>query len=759
MTGALYRLGKLCVRHRLAVVLTWVAIAIALIALAGALGSQASDNVSLPGTGSQQVTDLLQRGFPSQANGSSPIVLRAPSGARVTDGRFTSAIDDSVRALQGDEYVAKVISPLDSAGAGQVSRDQTIAYISVFPDRSLGDVTLEDAQAILDKADPAKRAGLSTSAGGPLGSKLSKPETETSEVVGLAMALVVLAFTFGSLVAMGLPIASALIGVLAGVSGITLLSHVTEVPTSAPTLAIMLGLGVGIDYALFIVTAHRDTLARGMDPHESVARAVATSGGAVLFAGCTVVVAVCSLIVAGIPLVTTLGLTTGLMVAIAIVCALTLLPAILGLVGARINHLPLPGRKPDQAVDVESNRWARFARWITHHPFVAVALALAILIPLTIPAFSLHFGQADTGALPREETARQAYDDLTKGFGVGANGPIVIAARLARPAQPGDASLQRLQQAVAGKDGVVAVTPVALDGPGQIATFNAIPSTAPSDTATEDLVDDLRATTIPEATRGTGDAAFVGGSTAASIDLAEEISDTLPETILVIIGLSFILLTIAFRSIAIPLKAAAMNLLSIGVAYGVVVMVFQYGWFAGLVGLEDAVPIVSYLPLLMFAGLFGLSMDYEVFLMSHVQEHWKESGDARGAIVTGVAESARVITAAALIMVAVFASFILNGDPTIKQFGVGLSIAVIVDATIVRCLLVPAVMALLGRAAWWIPGWLDRILPHISVEGHGYFEDEARGGGPPSGPPAGPPSGSPPAATPESRDRVPSEPA
>ena len=722
MTGVLYKLGRLCVRHRLAVLLAWIAVAVGLGVAASSLGSQASDNISLPGTGSQEVTDLLERGFPSQANGSSPIVLQATSG-KVTDSRYSSAISDSVSALEKDQYVAKVISPLSRDGAGQVSRDGTIAYISVFPDRSLGDVTIDDAQEILDKADPAKKAGLETSAGGPLGSKLSKPETEKSEVVGLTFALIVLVFTFGTFVAMGLPIVSALIGVIAGTSGITLLSHLTEVPTSAPTLAIMLGLGVGIDYALFILTTHRDTLARGMEPGESVARAVATSGGAVLFAGCTVVVAVCSLAVAGIPLVTTLGLTTGLMVALAMVCALTLLPAILALVGARVNALPLPGRRPAEAADLEHSRWARLARWIVHRPFLAVVLALAVMIPLSIPALSLHFGQADTGALPKDETARQAYDAITEGFGVGANGPVVIAARLARPAQPDDPGLARLQQAVGGAAGVAAVTPVALDGPGQIATFNAIPRTAPSDTATEDLVNSLRDDTIPAATQGAGIDASVGGSTAASIDLAEEISDKLPETIIVIIALSFVLLTIAFRSLLIPLKAAVMNLLSIGVAYGVVVMVFQYGWFAGVVGLDGAVPIVSYLPLLMFAGLFGLSMDYEVFLMSHVQEHFRSGASPRDAIVRGLAESARVITAAALIMVSVFASFILNGDPTIKQFGVGLSVAVIVDATLVRCLLVPAVMALMGRAAWWIPGWMDRILPRISVEGHGYFDD------------------------------------
>ncbi len=719
MTGFLYHLGRFCSRHRLPVLATWLVIAVGLALGSAHFGSQASDNVSLPGTGSQQVTDLLSRGFPDQANGSSPIVLRAPAGRHVTD--YQQAIDKSVSALKANDLVAKVISPLDRAGAAQVSRDRTVAFISMYPAESLGDVTIEDAQGILDNADAAKNAGLRTSAGGPLGSKLSKPATESSEVVGLTMALIVLAFTFGTFVAMGLPILSALIGVVAGLSGITLLTHLTVVPTSAPTLAIMLGLGVGIDYALFIVTTHRETLSHGMEVHESVARAVATSGGAVLFAGTTVVVAVCSLAVAGIPLVTTLGLTTGLMVAIAVICALTLLPALLASVGTRINSLPLPGRRPSAPVDIEHTRWARWARGIMRHPILSVVAALAVLIPLSIPALSLEFGQTDTGALPKDETARIAYDDLTHGFGVGTNGPIVIAASLSKPAQPGDPALTQLQQAVARTDGVVSASPVALDKAGTVATFSAIPSTAPSDFATADLVRTLRDTTIPNATRGTDVTAYAGGSTAAFIDLADEISDTLPETILVIIGLSFLLLMVAFRSFLVPLKAAVMNLLSIGAAYGVVVMVFQYGWFTSLVGLEGSVPIVSYLPLLMFAGLFGLSMDYEVFLMSHVQEHYREGRTPRDAIVVGLAESARVITSAALIMVAVFASFILNGDPTIKQFGVGLSVAVIIDATLVRCLLVPATMALMGRAAWWIPRGLDKRMPRISVEGHGYF--------------------------------------
>ena len=717
----LYRVGGFCARRWAIVGGAWLVIVIGLVAGAQALGSQASDNLTLPGTGSQSVTDELTTGFPDQANGSNPIVLRATSG-KVTDSKYADAINESVDNLKKDEFVAQVISPLSQAGQAQVSKDGTIAYISVFTNRALGDITLDQAQSIVDQAGPAKAAGLETATGGPLGSKLSKPSTESSEVVGLTMALIVLAFTFGTFVAMGLPIISALLGVFAGLSGITLLTHVIQVPTSAATLALMLGLGVGIDYALFIVTTHRDTLARGMDVHESIARAIATSGGAVLFAGCTVVVAVGSLAVAGIPILTTLGLTTGLMVALAMVVALTLLPAILGLVGTRINSLPLPGRRPDKVLDVEHSRWARFARWIMDHAIVSVAIALAILIPLSIPAFSLEFGQPDTGQLPTSVTARQAYDDITAGFGVGANGPIVLATTMTKATSASDPDLGTLRSDIAGTKGLASVSPVSVDSAGTIGTMTAIPTTAPSDFATQDTVNALRDTTIPKATKGTDVTAYVGGSTAGYIDLADEISSSLVETIAVIIGLSFILLMVAFRSVLIPVKAAVCNLLSIGAAYGVVVMVFQYGWFSGLVGLEGSVPIVSFLPLLMFAGLFGLSMDYEVFLMSHVQEHHKQGMSNEKAIVVGLAESARVITAAAAIMVSVFASFILNGDPTIKQFGVGLSVAVIIDATIVRCLLVPAVMKLLQSAAWWLPRWADRLMPKISVEGHGFFE-------------------------------------
>ena len=404
------------------------------------------------------------------------------------------------------------------------------------------------------------------------------------------------------------------------------------------------------------------------------------------------------------------------------VVALTLLPAILGLVGTRINSLPLPGRRPDKVLDVEHSRWARFARWIMDHAIVSVAIALAILIPLSIPAFSLEFGQPDTGQLPTSVTARQAYDDITAGFGVGANGPIVLATTMTKATSASDPDLGTLRSDIAGTKGIASVSPVSVDSAGTIGTMTAIPTTAPSDFATQDTVNALRDTTIPKATKGTDVTAYVGGSTAGYIDLADEISSSLVETIAVIIGLSFILLMVAFRSVLIPVKAAVCNLLSIGAAYGVVVMVFQYGWFSGLVGLEGSVPIVSFLPLLMFAGLFGLSMDYEVFLMSHVQEHHKQGMSNEKAIVVGLAESARVITAAAAIMVSVFASFILNGDPTIKQFGVGLSVAVIIDATIVRCLLVPAVMKLLQSAAWWLPRWADRLMPKISVEGHGFFE-------------------------------------
>ena len=548
--------------------------------------------------------------------------------------------------------------------------------------------------------------------------------------------MIILALTFGTLVAMLLPILNAIVALLLSLAIVRLLGHVTTVPSVAPTLATMIGLGVGIDYALFIVTRHLRGLSEGLELDESIARATAISGGAVFFAGGTVTIALVSLAVAGIPLVTTMGLMAGIAVVLAVCAALTLLPAGLAITGARIHALRV--RTPPPASAARGGIWARWAAGIAKRPALAGIAALAILIPLTIPLLSLNLGQQDTGALSTSTTARRAYDLLAENFGAGVNGPLTITVSLGSPAKPSSSSstpqgdarttdprLQKLQKDVAASTGVASVTPYQIDKAGTAAYFSAIATTAPSDIATAELVEHLRASTIPTAEAGTDISAHVGGSTAGYVDLASRISDKLPLQILVVIALSFVLLIVALRTVMVPAQAAVMNLLSIGASYGVLTAVFQYGWLSGVIGLEGPVPIVSYVPLFMFAVLFGLSMDYEVFLVSQIEEHVHAGEDNRHSVVSGLVTSARVITAAALIMAFVFGSFVLNGDPTVKQFGVGLAVAVILDATVVRCLLVPSLMLMMGRLNWWMPRWLDRAVPDINLEGAQYFERAA----------------------------------
>jgi putative drug exporter of the RND superfamily len=722
MTPLLYSLGGSCVRHRRLVLALWLVVFAVLAVAARSAGPDLNDNLTLPGTDSQRATDLLNAKFPSQANGTNPVVLRAPAGAKLTDSKYKQPIDATVAAFKKDPDVRDATSPLDQASL--LAKDQRTGYIALNLRASPSDLTQDDAQRIIDEADPLRSAGLAVSFGGYLGQKVSKPETHSSEVVGLGMAVLVLLLTFGTVVAMGLPIVTAIVGLVSGLSIITLLSHVAEVPTVAPTLATMIGLGVGIDYALFIVTRHQAQRRAGMATSESIARAAATSGGAVVFAGTTVMVALLSLAVVDIPLVTTLGYTSALVVLVAVAAAITLLPAILGMVGDNIDRLALPHRRGPR--DDHPHGWERWARLVARRPLPSALLAVLVLAALALPTLDLYLGQQDNGALPTSTESRQAYDGLTAGFGVGANGPLLVSVDLsAQPAtqKASDPRLQSLRTDIAKTAGVAAVSQPVVNSAGTAAILNVTPSTGPSDRATEQLVRRLRDDTIPQATRGTGMTADVGGTTAGYVDLADEISGRLIVTIAVVVGLSFLLLLLAFRSVVIPLTAGLMNLISIGAAFGVVTAVFEKGWGVGIVGLQDEVAIVSFVPLMMFAILFGLSMDYEVFLMTHIKEAWDRTRDNREAVIEGVAHTGRVITSAALIMVSVFFAFVINGDPTVKQFGVGMGVAVAVDATLVRCLLVPAVMTLLGRSNWWFPGWLDRVVPDFSIEGDAWFRE------------------------------------
>jgi uncharacterized membrane protein YdfJ with MMPL/SSD domain len=999
----LHRIGRLAATRRWLFLGGWLVAAVAVVLLVRTYGANTSDDLRLPGTDSQAATDLLAARFPPQQNGTSPIVFHATTG-KVTDAARKQAIEAAHAAIVQLPHVYSATDPFSRQGQAQLSQDGQTAFIPVLLDVGSSELTEEIAGGVLAAAEPARAAGLQVAAGGPVGSELSEPSTESSELVGLVAAMVILAFAFGTIVAMGMPIATAVIGLVVGLSLIGLLGHAVTVPSIAPTLATMIGLGVGIDYALFLVGRHRGHLRAGMGVTESIALTVATSGSAVVYAGGTVVIALLALAVAGIPLVTSLGYASAVAVATAVLAAVTLLPALLALAGRRIDSLALPAFLRPRPKEPGRGFWAGWARFVTGRPWWAMLAAVALLVPLVIPVFSLQLGQEDIGATPASTTERQAYDLMTAGFGVGYNGPLLVAVELGTPAAPSpeyesqlsqaqglqqqleqeqtegtaqkdeltkesdalkqqqaalerqQADLERQQQALeqqsreltaqqralqsqaqrlegeaerlqtqersiateqreltaealrlaaatgsatralartraeirareaelaraqdpkvraalaaelralerreerledrlatlredeqelrareqalrdeqaalrareqaltqqtvalarsasslasesavllqqkqeleqeatalqleaaslqtqaanlqtqqaqleglqqqattnqeqaeqlqaeltqeltkAGGDergtdprlvdlqdglgstpGVALVSPPQLNKGANAATFTVIATTAPASPDTADLVRTLRAYTIPQATAGTDLDAFVGGSTASNVDLAAAISSRLPLVILTVIALSFLVLMAAYRSLVVPLQAALANVLAVAAAFGVLTAVFQWGWGVSLVGLDTAsgtVPIASYVPLMMFAVLFGLSMDYQVFLLSQVEHQRARGEEPRHAVASGLEASARVIVAAALIMISVFGSFVLNGDPIVKQFGVGLSVGVALAASLVLTL-APAILVVVGRATWWLPERLGRVLPRLDLEG------------------------------------------
>ncbi|HEX3222794.1 MAG TPA: MMPL family transporter [Nocardioides sp.] len=1038
----------LCARRPLIVIGIWFVMLVVIIGAVRVVGSVTSNDLSLPGTGSQEAKDLLQAKFPPQQNGANPIVFDIRQG-KLTDQQYKKAIQDSVKEIKKQPHVFSVTNPLSNAGktAGLLSKDKHTAFAPVLMDVSGSDLTTGIAQDVMDATEPAQKAGITTAAAGSIGSTLSTEASETSEIVGILVAMLILSLVLGSLVSMGMPILTAALGLGAALALVGLAGHAVAIPTSGPTLATMIGLGVGIDYALFLVTRHQEQLRDGMAMDDSIANAVATSGSAIVFAGGTVVIALLSLAVAGIPLVTALGLASAIAVVMAVFGAITLLPALLGLLAHRIHWARVPAfiaprPKPGEGM------WHRWAGVVRRHPIVVSVLTLAALGPLVIPVFSLELGQEDVGATNPETTERQAYDLITAGFGVGYNGPLQVASELNPPAAPsaaytkkydkatslkkkldkaqkqlpkqqkqleqeqkqlqaqqaslekqksqlqaeqasltaqgnqlkaqqasleqqgaqlqqqkaalekkgatlqrqkahleaeqrvlereqaalkkraealaaeirplarrlallkareaalerriknnpdkpqllqrlqrrlervrareaevekqlaplekrarklaaeaqrlqqqaavlqrqaarlqaqadqlnrekaslqaqaaslqsqGDAlqakadELQRqgdalqaqgaelqqqgdalqaqgaqlqaeanelkqeqkqaqqeqkqavalqnqltamvttaggddrgtdprvvsLQQALLATNGVVSLTPPQINKKGDVVLLSAVPSTSPASDATASLVKQVRSDVLPPVDQG-GMTSYVGGYTASYVDLAALISARLLLVIGTVILLGFLLLMIAFRSLLIPLQAAVTNLLSAAASFGVLTAVFQWGWGISQVGIDTpdtSVPIASYVPLMMFAVLFGLSMDYEVFLVSHVQMHHHRGEPAKQAVASGLGSSARITSAAALIMASVFASFILNGDPVIKQFGVGLATAVVL-AGILVVTLAPAAIVLFGEAAWWLPGWLDKILPHISVEGETMppAEEDAEPSGPP----------------------------
>jgi putative drug exporter of the RND superfamily len=709
MTLFLYRLGRGAVRHRRRVLLGWLAAAIAVIALGAASGGTTSDAFEIPGVESQRALDVLERDFPSAAGTSAQLVFAARGDGGLTDPTAAAVVDAALADVAGQPDVASV-------GGLQRSPDDRIAYADVQYDRPADEIRKTAFARLEATAAEANRTGeVQMELGGDLPSEAVQPEFGGQEFIGLFVAVVVLLLAFGSVIAMGLPIGIALVGLATSFGLITLIASLVDVITAAPTIAAMIGLGVGIDYALFIVTRHRENLKAGMTVEESVGRAIATSGAAVLFAGITVVIAISGLAIAGISMVTVLGLVTGLTVAVMVTIALTLLPALLGFAGHKIDAVRLPFLRSRTGTDVSETIWHRFARNVSAHPWRYLAVGVATLGLLTAPVFGLRLGMTDNGTMPESITTRRAYDLLADGFGPGFNGPLLLSIELDGASVE---SLAPLEAALRSDPGVQEVAPIRSNRAGTAALLRVIPTTSPQDKETSELVHRLRDDVIPSATADLrGVDVHVGGQTALFIDLSDKVSSRLLWFIGAVILLSVLLLMIVFRSVAVPLKAAVMNLLSIGAAYGVIVAVFQWGWLQGLIGVEETVPIVSFVPMMLFAILFGLSMDYEVFLLSRIREEYLARQDSDRAVVEGISATARVITSAALIMISVFAAFVLSDDPTVKMFGLGLATAVFIDATIVRIVLVPATMKLLGRWNWWLPKWLDRILPNLDVEG------------------------------------------
>ncbi len=716
MSNFLYRLGRGCARNRRKVLLAWLVAVVALFAVGKIAGGQFVDKFAVPGVESQKATDLLTKSFPSQAGGSAQVVFHAKSGT-LADAGNASAVSAALASIGGIDHVT---DPIPTTQTMAVSKDGTIALATVRFDEKATELPKSVYHELKTVVAPAAASGVQVEFGGELPQVAERSNASGAEGIGLLAAMVILLFAFGSVIAMGLPIATAIFGLGAGIATITFISAFIDVPSTVSALATMLGLGAGIDYALFIITRHRAGLHRGLTVEDAAGRAIATAGQAVMIAGGTVVIAICGLAVAGIPFVTFMGFGAAIVVIIMVIAALTLLPALIGFAGHNIDRFGVPGMKRVSETSTRNDDghyhgWAKWAHHVSAHPVRYLIGGLVVVLTMALPLFSMRLGQTDASQNPTSSTLRRSYDLLAEGFGPGFNGPLVLAVDLGTP--PNAAALDAISKAVTADPDVVQVAPPILGPDGTTAVIQVTPTSAPQDAATSELVNRLRSDVLPPAVSDTNAQVYVGGQTAVFIDLSERVAARLPLFIGCIVGLSFVLLMIVFRSILVPLKAAIMNLLSIGAAYGVIVAVFQWGWGASLFGVHESLPIVSFIPMFMFAILFGLSMDYEVFLLSRIRESYNHNHDNTESVVDGITSTARVITSAALIMISVFISFVFGGDATIKMIGLGLATAVFVDATIIRMVLVPATMRLLGDANWWIPKRLDRMIPNLDIEG------------------------------------------
>ncbi|MFF5358193.1 MMPL family transporter [Streptomyces scabiei] len=735
LSKALLRLGGGAARHPWRVIAAWLVAATLVVLAAVAFGGRTADSMTAPGLDSQRAAELIERARTGQEGMTAQVVVTPLDGAATFFDRGSART--ALTRLQTEvERLPHVLGTSDPSGAldargdtavrgGLVSADGRIAVVRVqYPDRSR--LSAEDLDALVDLGDRLRaELPLRIEMGGDLFYAFSDPDGGASELIGLLAAAAILFLAFGSLVAAALPIGMAVFGLTVGVATMTVLAGVTDVPTFAPVLGSMVGLGVGIDYALFVLARHREYLAGGLDPQTAAGRAVATAGRPVVFAGGTVVVSILGLAVANVPFMTVGGVAVSIVVLTMVLASVTLLPAFLGAAGPRLARAGRIGRalragwsgrlgrrRDTAAGTTHAAGWRRWIGHVSKHPVPYAVGAAGLLLTATLPVLGLRVGLPDDGSLPHSRTERRAYDLVAEGFGPGTNGPLVIAAD--PTGDPG--VLDRLVGAVAADPGIASVAPTHIDRATGIATLVVFPTTGPQDKATADTIARLRTEVLPTAI-GHGPArVHVGGAAASLSDVGRRTSERMPAFVAAVLAMSFLLLMLVFRSVLVPLKAVLLNLLSIGAAYGIMVAVFQWGWGGALIGLEATVPIVSFIPMFLFAILFGLSMDYEVFLLSRVREEYLRTGDNGTAIVEGLSRTARIITSAALIMVAVFLSFAVADDPSTKMFGLGLATAILIDATVVRMVLVPATMTLLGRTNWWLPKWLDRMLPRGPVD-------------------------------------------
>ena len=709
MSRILYRIGHFAGRHPWRILAAWVLVAVASVMLNASYGGPPDEHFTIPGAESQRAADAIEDRFPQETLNTSNVVLHDEDG--LTEPAAQTAVQQAVTQLAEGKHVIGVADPYDPRGP-TLSKDGTTAFVTVSFDTQ--DIDVTDFDAAEKAVQVARDAGVQVEYDQGLG-LLADDGAPGSEKIGILVAVVVLAIAFGSLVAMSLPIVVALVGLLVGLSSIGLLSGVLAIPEIATIVAMMMGLGVGIDYALFILARHRQTLESGATVPEAIGRANATAGLSVLFAGTTVVLAIAGLQVSGIPMMTMMGWASALMVGITMIAAVTLLPALLGIAGKRVNSLRVPFIKQKPA----NNPRSKSARWtaqVVAKPVRYGAVAAIVLAVLAIPTFSMRLGFPDAGNDTAGSTTREAYDLMADKYGDGVNGPLAMVVET-HGSPRSAAVIDKLEAGIAADSGVASVDQPVYSPKKDLAIISLTPTTAPQDAKTAATLERLRADIVPAAVGDTKVEASVTGSTALVEDISSRLQQRMPYFLAAVIGLAFLVLMLVFRSVLVPLKAALLNVLSVGAAYGVVVAVFQWGWGANLIGVHENVPIMPLAPMLMFAILFGLSMDYEVFLLSRVREQYLKHREPKRAVVEGVGSTARVITSAALIMISVFGAFILDTDVVAKMFGVGLAVAVLLDVTLVRMVLVPAAMSLLGHKAWWLPSWLDRLLPTIDLEG------------------------------------------